>query len=178
MRASTSGEFAGRDGTHSLAEAFAKGSQVSQQNPFRTEIEQIVSDHPRTRFAKVLLGMKRGLSDVQMAQEADAAGESIRADSIAAVRRIVSLTLSDKLVTAPSEAEEQANMYRELLHYPRSPELRQHVTTRLTELRALGPNVRMTPLGDVRLGANDASRPEKQEQACPDCRLVHPGECF
>jgi hypothetical protein len=151
---------------------------MSDQNSFRDEIEQILSDHPRTRFAKVLLGMKRGLSDVEMTQEADAAGESIRADGIAAVRRIVNLTLSDQMVTAPSEAEEQANMYRELLNYERSPGLQQHVTTRLTELRALGPNVRMTPLGDVRLGANDAARPEKQEQACPDCRLVHPGECF
>jgi hypothetical protein len=122
--------------------------------------------------------MKRGLTDVEMAQEAHTAGESIRADSIAAVRRIVSLTLSDELVTAPSEGEEQANLYRELLNYPRSPELRQHVTTRLMQLRAVGPNVRLTPLGDVRLGANDASRPEKPEQPCPNCSLVHNGECF
>lgn len=106
------------------------------------------------------------------------AEQSIRADGIAAVRRIVSLTLSDELVTAPSEAEEQANMYRELLNYPRSLELDQHITTRLTQLRALGPNVRLTPLGDVRLGANDTSRPEKQKPACPDCHLIHPGECY
>jgi hypothetical protein len=30
------------------------------QNPLRGEIEQILSGHARTRFAKVLLGMKRG----------------------------------------------------------------------------------------------------------------------
>jgi hypothetical protein len=151
---------------------------MSNRNPFRDEIEQILSDHSRTRFAKVVLGMTRGLSDVEMAQEADAAGQSIRADGIASVRRIVRLTLNDELVTAPSEAEEQANMYRELLNYPRSLELDQHITTRLTQLRALGPNVRLSPLGDVRLGANDGSRPGKQEQTCPECRLVHPGECF
>jgi hypothetical protein len=150
---------------------------VTDSNPFRAEIELILAEHPRTRFAKVLLGMKRGLTDAEMAQEAQAAGESIRADSIAAVRRIVSLTLGDKLVTAPSEAEEQSNLYRELLNYPRSPELHQHVNSRLTRLRGLGPNVRMTPLGDVRLGANDASRPEKPEQPCPNCNLVHNGEC-
>ena len=97
--------------------------------------------------------------DHEMAQEAKAAGESIRADSIAAVRRIVRLTLSDELVTAPSDAEEQANMYRGLLNYRCSPELLQHVTTRLTQLGALGPNVRFAPLGEGRLGANDASRP-------------------
>jgi hypothetical protein len=105
---------------------------VTDSNPFRSEIEQILTDHPRTRFAKVLLGMNRGLIDADMAQEAHADGESIRADSIAAVRRIVLLSLNDELVTAPSEAEEQANVYRELLNYSRSPELNQHITTRLT----------------------------------------------
>jgi hypothetical protein len=150
---------------------------VSDSNPFRAEIEQILADHPRTRFAKVLLGMRRGLTDAEMAHEAHTAGESIRADSIAAVRRIVTLTLSDELVTAPSEAEEQSNVYRELLNYPRSPELHQHITSRLTRLRAVGPNVRLTPLGDVRLGANNAPRPEKPEEPCTNCRLVHNGEC-
>lgn len=43
---------------------------MSDQNPFRDEIERILSDHARTRFAKVVLGIKRGLSDVEMAQEA------------------------------------------------------------------------------------------------------------
>lgn len=151
---------------------------MSDQNPIQAEIEQILLAHPRTRFAKVLSGMKRGLSDEEMAQEAHAAGESIRADSLAAVRRIVRLTLSGELVTAPSEAEEQANVYRELLNYPRSPELSQHVTTRLTQLRAIGPNVRLTPLGDVRLGANDQPSPEKLEPRCEKCFMVHNGECL
>lgn len=144
----------------------------------RAEIEQILVEHPRTRFAKVLLGMKRGLTDNQMAQEAKAAGESIRTDGVAAVRRIVRLTLDDELVTASSQAEEQANLYRELLNYPRSPELQQHIVTRLTQLQAIGPNVRMTPLGDVRLGANDASKSDNQESRCPSCSLIHAGECW
>ncbi|AGB26870.1 hypothetical protein Mycsm_06755 (plasmid) [Mycobacterium sp. JS623] len=151
---------------------------MAEPNPFRAEIELILTEHPRTRFAKVLLGMRRGLTDGEMAQEAHAAKESIRADSIAAVRRIVRLTLNDELVTAPSEAEEQSNLYRELLNYPRSPELRQHISTRLTQLRALNPNVRMTPLGDVRLGANDQSRPERPESRCEKCFMIHNGECL
>ena len=151
---------------------------MTDANPFRAEIEQILVDYPRTRFAKVLLGMRRGLTDDEMAEEAQAAGESIRGDSIAAVRRIVRLTLDDELVTAPSEAEEQANIYRELLNYPRSPDLQQHITTRLTRLRAVGPNVRFTPLGDVRLGANDAARRENLEPPCPECNQVHRGECL
>jgi hypothetical protein len=151
---------------------------VSNQTPIQAEIEQILLAHPRTRFAKVLSGMKRALTDEEMAQEADAAGESIRADSIAAVRRIVRLTLGDELVSAPSWAEEQANLYRELLNYPRSPELSQHLTTRLTQLRALGPNVRLTPLGEVRLGANDQPSREKLEPRCEKCFMVHNGECL
>ncbi|MFI5509088.1 hypothetical protein ACIA48_16580 [Mycobacterium sp. NPDC051804] len=143
------------------------------------EIEQILVSHPRTRFAKVLIGMRRGLTDAEMAQEAHAARESIRVDSITSVRKLVSLTLSDELVTAPTWAEEQANLYRELLNYPRTPALHQHIITRLTQLRAIGPNVRMTPLGDVRLGANDQQqRPERQGQQCDKCFMVHVGECL
>ena len=150
---------------------------MTDSNQFRAEIEKILTDHPRTRFAKVLVGMNRGLTDAAMANEAHADGESIRADSIAAVRRIVLLSLNDELVTAPSEAEEQANVYRELLNYSRSPELDQHISTRVTLLQAIGPNVRRTPLGDVRLSANNAARPEKLEPPCPDCFEIHRGEC-
>ena len=112
-----------------------------------------------------------------MAQEAITAAEPIRADGIAAVRRIVRLALNDELVTAPSDAEEQANLYRELLNHRCSPGLLQHITTRLTQLRAVGPNGRMTPSGAGRLGANDASRLEKLEPPCPECFLIHAGEC-
>lgn len=147
-------------------------------NPFKDEIEQILFAHPRTRIAKVLIGMRRGLTDAEMAEEAKLANEPIRADSIAAVRRIVELTLNGELVTAPSDAEEQAALYRELLNYPRSPELRQHVMTRLAQLQALNPKIRITPLGDVRLGANPQSRPRKNPQKCPMCNTEHAGACW
>ncbi|MCV7176155.1 hypothetical protein [Mycolicibacterium sphagni] len=150
---------------------------MSDHNPFRAEIEQILTDHPHTRFAKVLLGMKRGLTDVEMSQEATGTGEPIRADGIAAVRRIVRLTLNDEFVTAPSEAEEQANVYRELLNHPRSPELHQHINTQLTKLDGIGPNVRWTPLGEGRLGANDQPRGARPQQKCEKCNLYHAGEC-
>ena len=151
---------------------------MNEATPFRTEIEDILLNHSSTRFAKVLDGGNRGLTDAEMAQEAAAANEPIRADSIAAVGRIVRLTLDDKLVTAPSEAEEQANVFRELLNHRCSPGLSQHITTRLTQLRDIGPNVRFTPLGAGRLGANDASRREKLEPPCPHCHEIHQGECF
>lgn len=150
---------------------------MTESRPFEAEIEEVLVGHSGTRFAKVLAGMKRGLTDAEMAQEAITAGEPIRADGIGAVRRIVRLALNDELVTAPSEAEEQANLYRELLNHRCSAGLRQHITTRLTQLQAVGPNVRMTPLGAGRLGANDASRREKLDPPCAVCFLVHAGEC-
>lgn len=151
---------------------------MSDPNPIRMEIEQILLSHPRTRFAKVLRGMKDGLDDHTMSQKAHAEGQPIRADSIAAVRRIVSLTLNDELVTAPSEAEEQSNVYRELLNYPRSPGLQQHIVTRLTQLQAIGLNVRMTPLGESRLGAKDQPRAVLQQPKCAKCNIEHAGECY
>ncbi|WP_374158956.1 hypothetical protein ACEWX3_06175 [Mycobacterium sp. G7A2] len=46
----------------------------SPADPIRAEIEQILIDHPRTRYAKVLRGMKRGLTNADMAEEATNAG--------------------------------------------------------------------------------------------------------
>ena len=150
---------------------------MPHQNPYGVEIKQILLTHPRTRYAKVLAGMKKGLSDAEMVSAAAEAGEPVNLDRIAEVRRIVRKTLDDERATA-SEAEMQAGLYRELLNYPRSQELRQHVATRLTQLQALDPRVTLTPLGDVRLGANAASRPERQGSKCTQCGLIHAGECF
>lgn len=36
--------------------------------PLKAEIEQILTNHQRTRFAKVLLGMNSGLSDEETAE--------------------------------------------------------------------------------------------------------------
>ncbi|WP_231997175.1 hypothetical protein [Mycobacterium sp. 1245111.1] len=117
------------------------------------------------------------MTDAQMVSEAAAANQPVNLDRIAEIRRIVRQTLDDELATK-SEAEMQAGPYRELLNYERSPGLAQRVTTRLKQLQQLDPIVKLTPLGDVRLGANDASRPEMPEQVCPDCFLMHNGDCY
>ena len=87
------------------------------------------------------------------------------------------LSLYDELVPAPSDAASQAGFYRELLNYRRTPELTQHINTKLAKLRNLDPKILLTPLGHVQLGANDPARLEKQEVVCPDCFMVHAGEC-
>ncbi len=150
---------------------------MSPVNPFRDEMEQTLLAHPRTRYAKVLIGIKQNLSDVGIAAAAVAAGEPVKPGRVTEVRRIVQLTLDDELAT-PSEAELQAGLYRELLNYPSSPGLRQHVNTRLTQLQHLDPSVKLTPLGNVRLGANDVPRTGAPEPKCPECFMVHNGECL
>lgn len=144
----------------------------------REEIEQILTAHPRTRYAKVLAGMHRGLTDTEMSQEARDSGEPCSAESIAYVRRLLRLTLNDELVPAPSDAESQAAIYRELLNYQPTTELRQHVTTRLKRLQGLDPAVKLTPLGDGYLGAKTTPSLDRPEDKCPDCNLVHAGDCW
>jgi hypothetical protein len=151
---------------------------MSSENPFRLEIEQILLTRSHTRAAEVLRGMKRNLGNAEMSHEASNAGVPCNEDSIAYVCRLLRLTLADEFVPAPSDAQEQAGLYRELLNYPHSANLHQHIMTRLAQLQQIDPKVKLMPLGHGHLGANHTPRPEKQDPPCPDCRLIHAGECM
>lgn len=153
---------------------------MSDENPFRAEIEHILLTYSHTRYAKVLSSLKQkpDVTNAQMSQEASIAGEPCNAESIAYVRRILCLTLADQLVPAPSDAQEQAGLYRELLNHPRSPNLHQHVMTRLAQLQRKDRNVKLTSLGQGHLGANKVPRTEKWAPRCPECNISHPGECY
>lgn len=72
----------------------------------------------------------------------------------------------------------QAGLYRELLNYPHSPALNQRIKTRLSQLQLRDPTIKLTPLGHVHLGGNDAARREKPEPQCDKCFMVHNGECL
>jgi hypothetical protein len=82
-----------------------------------------------------------------MAEEAVGAGEGVDANRIAWVRETVRMTLDGELATGTARAQNQAGLYRELVNYPMSPELRQHVTTRLTQLQQVDPSISSEPLG-------------------------------
>jgi hypothetical protein len=62
------------------------------------------------------------------------------------------MTRDGQLADRTARAQSQAALYRELLNYPMTPELRQHVTTRLTQLQQIDPSISLKPLGDIRLG--------------------------
>jgi hypothetical protein len=70
---------------------------MSDQYPFRTEIEQILCKNARSHFAKRFLGMQKGLTDAEMAEEAVRAGEGVRVERIAYVRETVRMTLDSQL---------------------------------------------------------------------------------
>jgi hypothetical protein len=143
----------------------------------RAEIEQILIDHARTRAAKVLIGMCNELTDADMAAASIEEGQPINAESVAAVRRLVRMTLDDQIVPAPSDAAAQAAIYRELLNYRRSDELTQHIRTKLAKLRAIDPTIPDTPLGHIVLGGPGGTPQGKPEEVCQQCFLVHSGEC-
>jgi hypothetical protein len=70
---------------------------MSDQYQFRTEIEQILRKNTRSHFAKRFLGMQKGLTDAEMAEEAVRAGEGVRLERIAYVRETVCMTLDGQL---------------------------------------------------------------------------------
>lgn len=112
------------------------------------EMEEILIGHPRTRYAQVLAWMRAGLTNAEMSEQATKEGQRIKVESIAYVRKLLDLSLSDKLVSAPSDASNQAAVYRELLnHPPLSDGLRHHIDTKLADLRKLDPLIPLTPLG-------------------------------
>ncbi len=146
--------------------------------PLLAEFESILlANVGRTRFSLVLAGMHRGLTNEEMSAEADRDGIPCSAESIGMVRRTLTLTLSDQLHPAPSDAENQSYLYREVLNYNHSPELHKHVMTRLSQLQAIDSNVKLTPLGDVNLGGGRHRRPERLPPLCTQCGTHHPGEC-
>lgn len=67
-------------------------------------------------------------------------GEGVGLERIAYVRGTVRMTLDGQLADRTARAQSQAALYRELLNYPLTPELRQHVTTRLTQLQQIDPS--------------------------------------
>jgi hypothetical protein len=145
---------------------------MAADNPIRKEIEQILRTHTRSHFAQNFVHTQRGLTVDQIAQEMRVTPERA-ADVSTAVR----ITLDDEQVTNKKWANLQAALLRELLNYPMSPGLRQHVATRLAQLQHIDPSISSEPLGNINLGANARPRPPKPEKPCAKCFQYHVGEC-
>jgi hypothetical protein len=115
--------------------------------------------------------MQKGLTDAEMAEEAVRAGEGVRVERIAYVRETVRTTLDGQF----ADRTARAPLYRELLNYPMTPELRQHFTTGLTQLQRVDPSISLKPLGDIRLEASKRPSSTTPEPPCKKCNLT---PCF
>jgi hypothetical protein len=94
------------------------------------------------------------------------------------VRKAVEMVLDDQPVPSKSWASIVAAIYRELLNYELSEELRQHSRTRIAQLQVFDPKIPNTTLGHLTLGANPRPRAEKPQETCSLCFTVHSGECW
>lgn len=142
-------------------------------NPHRGEIEQMLRTHTRSHFAQTFLMAESGLRDEQIADKRNVSKtRSIR------VRQAVEMILDDQPVPSKSWASILAAIYRELLNYSMSDELRQHARTRIAQLQQIDPTIPGSTLGNLTLGASTRTKTDKPQAACPQCRLVHPEECW
>lgn len=111
-----------------------------------------------------------------------AAGErNVRTDRIVALRAAVRRAADGEHSRNKAQAGHEDGVLRALLHFRHemSDELRQHIDTRLTRLKAeFIPNLKAVPLQCTTRGAN---RPKQvvvsREQSC-SCGLTHAGECW
>jgi len=69
------------------------------------------------------------------ADEAARAGEGMQLERIVDARETVRMTLDGQSADRTTRAQSQAALYRELLNYPMTPELRQHVGVRAVPWR-------------------------------------------
>ena len=121
--------------------------------------------------------MERGLTVEQIA----ASQRTSLANARSYVRGTEAM-LRGELPTAPSMALKASGGYRYLLGCDLSPALRSYVTSRLHELRAINPEIRVEE--PFRPGAPRDTRTlarlddTAHKAVCPVCHTVHAGECF
>ncbi len=142
-------------------------------NPYRAEIEKMLLTHTRSHFAQTFVHMAAGLSDEQIA-----AHMNVSPQRSTQVRKAVQKVLVDEPITAKTWAGMVAAVYRELLNYSMSDGLRQHVNTRIAHYQKIDPSISSAALGNLVLGSQIRPKPEKPQAVCPDCKLMHVGDCW
>lgn len=142
-------------------------------NPHRAEIEQMLRAHKRSHFAQTFALMEAGLSDQEISIRMNVSPQrSTR------VRKAVDKTLADEPIAAKTWANIVAAIYRELLNYPMSDGLRQHINTRIAQYQTIDPTIPSAALGNLVLGSQTRPRPERPQGVCADCRTEHSGDCW
>jgi hypothetical protein len=148
---------------------------MSELTPeLRDEIVRILRSSD-IRHAIVFRDLEEGLSAEQMAARQRTSPANAR-KLMSSVRYLLDGTLP----TSSSMALTNSYVYRELLNFSPSPDLRTYVDTRLRALATRNPSVKVDePLGPVTLYDSSTlgrRSPSKPDDLCPTCRLARP--CF
>ena len=147
---------------------------MSEMTPeLQSEIEGILQTSQK-RHGVVYREMTEGLGHEEMATRHGKTPAHMKR-FVTSVRHILDGTMpSTSLVLTNSYG------YRELLNYQPTHDLYEHVAAWLKRLRQVKPEVSFEPLDGHALPevAKDKRRAEVVEKVCPQCYMVHPGECY
>jgi hypothetical protein len=127
------------------------------------------------RHAMVFRDLEQGLTAEQVADRQHTSPENVR-KLMKSVRHLLDGTLP----TSSSMALTNSYVYRELMNFGPSPDLRAYADARLRALATHNPSVKIDePLGPVTLydsGTLARRATSKPDELCPACRLTRP--CF
>lgn len=141
----------------------------------RAEVEQILrTSSPGLTHGEVFRYAEQGLDDAEISARHGTGVSNIRN-----FRRSLTHLFEGTLPETKSAARTNSLVYKELLNHALSPGLLTYVQQRLRALMAINPEITMEPLR-TRSHQYRISRPapkKKQQPPCPDCHLVHAGEC-
>lgn len=157
-----------RDGTWTR-EMTAMESTLTPE--LRSEIERHLRVNP-VRHGEVFRAMERGLDVGQMDTSRDNAQK---------FKNSVDAMLAGTLPVTKTAAETNSYGYKYLLGCDLSPELLRHTKAMLRKLAEINPDIDVDKPLQIRSLPDATRRPSAAEQgreaACPQCFLVHAGEC-
>ena len=141
----------------------------------RAEVEQILrTSSPGLTHGEVFRYAEQGLDAAEISARHGTSVSNVRT-FMRSLRHLFEGTLP----ATKSAARTNSLVYKELLNHSLSPGLLNYVQQRLRALMAINPEITTEPLR-TRSHQYRISRPgpkNAQRAPCPDCHLVHAGEC-
>ena len=147
---------------------------MSELTPeLRVEIEEILQKSQK-RHGYVYRELAEGMGPEEMAKRHDKTAAHMK-------RFVTSLKhILDGTMPTTSTVLTNSYGYRELLNYDTSRDLHEYVASWLARLKEKKSEVSFEPLDGDALVSPVASRKRADvvEVVCPQCFMVHPGECY
>jgi head-tail adaptor len=147
---------------------------MTGDNPYREEILTLLH-RANCRYGNTFRDEEAGWSVERAARE-----RNVKTDRIVELRASVRRACNGEHSRTRAQAGHEDGVLRALLHFrsEMSGELRQHVDTRLTRLKAeFIPDLKAVPLQCNSRGANQPRLAPSRERSC-ECGYTHAGECW